>query len=123
MFYLANVVQYYCNHSHIVKELDSIHFLLSYLHLDLFSFIQCKLSTFIWNIFYCRVKSLQTQLAEKDAMIRVFQRSPMIRSSSVHTLSYSPHHSPRPSITSSLSRQFDMPSSIYATIRHVKTGK
>lgn len=69
-----------------------------------------------------KVKSLQTQLAEKDAMIRVFQRSPMIRSSSVHTLSYSPHHSPRPSITSSLSRQFDMPSSIYATIRHVKTG-
>ena len=69
-----------------------------------------------------KVKSLQTQLAEKDAMIRVFQRSPMIRSSSVHTLSYSTHHSPRPSITSSLSRQLDMPSSIYATIRHVKTG-
>jgi hypothetical protein len=56
-------------------------------------------------------------------MIRVFQRSPMIRSSSVHTLSYSTHHSPRPSITSSLSRQLDMPSSIYATVRHVKTGK
>ncbi|CAG2213248.1 unnamed protein product [Mytilus edulis] len=69
-----------------------------------------------------KVKALQTQLAEKDAMIRVFQRSPMMRSSSVHTLSCSPQHSPRPSMTSSLSRQFDMPSSIYATIRHNKTG-
>lgn len=69
-----------------------------------------------------KVKSLQTQLAEKDAMIRVFQRSPMIRSSSVHTLSCSSHHSPRPSVISSLSRPIDMPSSIYATMRHVKTG-
>lgn len=74
------------------------------------------------HIFIYRVKALQTQLAEKDAMIRVFQRSPMMRSSSVHTLSCSPQHSPRPSMTSSLSRQFDMPSSIYATIRHNKTG-
>ncbi|KAK3095196.1 hypothetical protein FSP39_011357 [Pinctada imbricata] len=66
-----------------------------------------------------KVKSLQTELAEKDAMIKVFQRSPMTRSSSVHTLYCTPVHSPRPSplTTASLTRQGKLP-----TIRHVKTG-
>lgn len=69
-----------------------------------------------------KVKSLQTELAEKDAMIRVFQRSgPMTRSSSVHTLSGASSSllSPRPyhHTTCSLTRQGTLP-----TIRHVKTG-
>ncbi|XP_061184323.1 angiomotin-like isoform X2 [Saccostrea echinata] len=69
-----------------------------------------------------KVKSLQTELAEKDAMIRVFQRSgPMTRSSSVHTLSAASSSllSPRPyhHTTCSLTRKGTLP-----TIRHVKTG-
>lgn len=70
-----------------------------------------------------KVKILQTELAEKDAMIRVFQRSgPMTRSSSVHTLSGTTPSllSPRPPYhhtTCSLTRQGTLP-----TIRHVKTG-
>ncbi|XP_056004959.1 angiomotin-like protein 1 isoform X2 [Ostrea edulis] len=69
-----------------------------------------------------KLKSLQTELAEKNAMIRVFQRSgPMTRSSSVHTLSGASSSllSPRPyhHTTCSLTRQGTLP-----TVRHVKTG-
>ncbi|KAJ8310695.1 hypothetical protein KUTeg_012560 [Tegillarca granosa] len=53
-----------------------------------------------------KVRSLETQIAEKDAMIRVFQRSSMTRSSSVHTLYRSPLHSPHPSYISSFSNSF-----------------
>ncbi|XP_060073954.1 angiomotin-like isoform X2 [Ylistrum balloti] len=74
-----------------------------------------------------KVKSLQTQLAEKDAMIRVFQRAPMTRSSSVHTLNYcTPLHSPRPSLIASgtLTRQGSQSdtNSYLPTTRHFKTG-
>ncbi|XP_067669621.1 angiomotin-like isoform X2 [Haliotis asinina] len=73
-----------------------------------------------------RVKSLQTQLTEKEATLKLVQRSPMTRSSSVHTIYCSPLHSPRPSIisTSSLTRQGSQSDSYrdFATIKHVKTG-
>ncbi|XP_033759809.1 angiomotin-like isoform X1 [Pecten maximus] len=76
-----------------------------------------------------KVKSLQTQLAEKDAMIRVFQRAPMTRSSSVHTLNYcTPLHSPRPSLiaTGTLTRQGSQSDNNsyrdFPTTRHFKTG-
>ncbi|OWF55182.1 angiomotin-like isoform X2 [Mizuhopecten yessoensis] len=76
-----------------------------------------------------KVKSLQTQLAEKDAMIRVFQRAPMTRSSSVHTLNYcTPLHSPRPSLiaTGTLTRQGSQSDTNsyrdFPMIRHFKTG-
>ncbi|XP_046369226.2 angiomotin-like isoform X2 [Haliotis rufescens] len=73
-----------------------------------------------------RVKSLQTQLTEKEATLKLVQRSPMTRSSSVHTIYCSPLHSPRPSVisTSSLSRQSSQSDAYrdFATIKHVKTG-
>ncbi|XP_013387912.1 angiomotin [Lingula anatina] len=46
-----------------------------------------------------RVKTLQAQVAEKDAMVRVLQKSAS-RSSSYASLFSSPRHSPRPSVTS-----------------------
>ncbi|KAL5005490.1 hypothetical protein ScPMuIL_018946 [Solemya velum] len=74
-----------------------------------------------------KVKSLQAQIVEKDATIRLMQRSPMTRSSSVHTIHCSPLHSPRPSIIgmSSLAKSNQTDSMTYreiATIRHMKTG-
>ena len=75
----------------------------------------------ITGIFF-RVKSLQSQLSEKDAMLRIYQRSPMTRSSSVHTIYCTPHHSPRPSLiaTGSLSRQSSQDASLF--IKHKKTA-
>lgn len=69
-----------------------------------------------------KVKSLTSQLSEKDAMLRVYQRSPMTRSSSVHTIYCTPHHSPRPSLiaTGSLSRQSSQDASLF--IKHKKTA-
>lgn len=68
-----------------------------------------------------KVRSLETQIAEKDAMIRVFQRSSMTRSSSVHTLYRSPLHSPHPSYISS-SATLPHQSSSSCAIKHIKTG-
>ncbi|KAL4220743.1 angiomotin [Mactra antiquata] len=70
------------------------------------------------------VKSLQTQLNDKEAMLRVYQRSPMTRSSSVHTIYCTPKHSPRPSLvaTGSLSRQHSQEVSAFLEIKHKKTG-
>lgn len=70
------------------------------------------------------VKSLQSQLAEKESMLRVYQRSPMTRSSSVHSIYCTPHHSPRPSLiaTGSLSRQSSSDAALLLEIRHKKTG-
>lgn len=69
-----------------------------------------------------QVKSLTSQLSEKEAMLRVYQRSPMTRSSSVHTIYCTPHHSPRPSLiaTGSLSRQGSQDTSLF--IKHKKTA-
>ena len=55
-------------------------------------------------------------------MLRVYQRSPMTRSSSVHTIYCTPHHSPRPSLiaTGSLSRQGSQDASLF--IKHKKTA-
>ncbi|XP_052783867.1 angiomotin-like protein 1 isoform X2 [Mya arenaria] len=71
-----------------------------------------------------RVKSLQSQLSEKEAMLRVYQRSPMTRSSSVHTIYCPPHHSPRPSLVASgsLSRQGSQDAGALLEVRHKKTG-
>ncbi|KAH3870548.1 uncharacterized protein LOC127868309 isoform X2 [Dreissena polymorpha] len=70
------------------------------------------------------VKSLQSQLSEKEAILRVYQRSPMTRSSSVHTIYCTPHHSPRPSLvaTGSLSRQGSHDPSNFLEVCHKKTG-
>lgn len=91
-----------------------------------------------------KVKQLQTQVVEKEAMLKVFQRSPlaMARSSSLHalchshpssgSLSHSTAHSPRPSLISS-APGIGATSAIYggrggagksvaSTIRHMKTG-
>lgn len=69
-----------------------------------------------------QVKSLTSQLSEKEAMLRLYQRSPMTRSSSVHTIYCTPHHSPRPSLiaTGSLSRQASQDTSLF--IKHKKTA-
>ena len=74
------------------------------------------------SYFNFRVKSLTSQLSEKEAMLRVYQRSPMTRSSSVHTIYCTPHHSPRPSLiaTGSLSRQGSQDASLF--IKHKKTA-
>ncbi|BFZ00875.1 hypothetical protein BsWGS_03913 [Bradybaena similaris] len=80
-----------------------------------------------------KVKQLQSQLAEKEAMVKVFQRSPlaMARSSSLHALCHSPLHSPHASLISQYgylgSSQVSESASSgnyreYATIRHVKSG-
>ncbi|KAK3788410.1 hypothetical protein RRG08_012587 [Elysia crispata] len=94
-----------------------------------------------------RVKQLQTQVVEKEAMLKVFQRSPlaMARSSSLHALchhapttplSHSAAHSPRPSLISSTSasgsgwpstmsgtyRGGTGENTLASTIRHMKTG-
>ncbi|GFR85057.1 angiomotin [Elysia marginata] len=92
-----------------------------------------------------KVKQLQTQVVEKEAMLKVFQRSPlaMARSSSLHALchhasSHSTVHSPRPSLISSSStsgigwtsttsgtysvRGGAGESTMASTIRHMKTG-
>lgn len=51
---------------------------------------------------FCRLKTLQAQLAEKDAMLKVLQRhSSLSRTSSVSSLFASPLHSPRTSLMSS----------------------
>ena len=81
----------------------------------------------IYNItkYFSRVKSLQSQLSEKEAMLRVYQRSPMTRSSSVHTIYCTPHHSPRPSLiaTGSLGRPTSQDAtSMLLEVRHKKTG-
>jgi len=70
------------------------------------------------------VKSLQSQLKEKDTMLRVYQRSPMTRSSSVHSIYCTPHHSPRPSLvgTGSLSRQTSQDVASLLAVKHKKTG-
>ena len=76
-----------------------------------------------------RVKSVQTQLAQKEGMVKVFQRSPMARSSSVHTIYCSPLHSPRPSImAASLSHQSSLSDTTsykdyMSSVKHVKSGK
>ena len=82
-----------------------------------------------------RVKWLQTQLTEKEAMVKVYQRAPpsLPRSSSVHAICCSPHHSPRPSLIASTA--YTRPSGPvssssvatgsycdFVSIRHVKTG-
>lgn len=82
-----------------------------------------------------RVKWLQAQLTEKEAMVKVYQRAPptLPRSSSVHAICCSPHHSPRPSLIASTA--YTRPSAPTSTsgatsgsycdfvnIRHVKTG-
>ena len=80
-------------------------------------------------MFY-RVKQLQTQLVEKEAMVKVFQRSPLSlgRSSSLHALCHTSLHSPRPSLISSHTWQSNKPFDNSSTqkeasvIRHVKTG-
>ncbi|XP_055868443.1 angiomotin-like isoform X1 [Biomphalaria glabrata] len=82
-----------------------------------------------------KVRQLQTQLVEKDALLKIFQRAPlaMARSSSLHALCHSPLHSPRPSLLSShcwpgsnQSAECSTTSSStyreYSTIRHMKTG-
>ncbi|XP_041358557.1 angiomotin-like isoform X2 [Gigantopelta aegis] len=75
-----------------------------------------------------RVKSLQTQLAQTEGIVKVFQHSPMTRSSSVHTIYCSPLHSPRPSImaASSLSHQTSLSDTTsykdYSSVKHVKSG-
>ncbi|KAK3590009.1 hypothetical protein CHS0354_035039 [Potamilus streckersoni] len=75
-----------------------------------------------------KVKTLQTQLSEKEAMLRIVQRSPMTRSSSVHTLYSSPLHSPRPSLiagtSGTLSQQnsSQLDSGTQREFRHTKTG-
>ncbi|XP_059173003.1 angiomotin-like protein 1 [Physella acuta] len=74
-----------------------------------------------------RVKQLESQLVEKDAILKVFQRAPlaMARSSSLHALCHSPLHSPRPSLLSSHAWAGNIESSSYpnyATTRHIKTG-
>lgn len=70
------------------------------------------------------VKSLQSQLSKKEAMLRVYQRSPMTRSSSVHTIYCTPKHSPRPSLiaTGSLNRQHSQEASTLLDVKHKKTG-
>jgi hypothetical protein len=72
---------------------------------------------------YCyRVKQLQTQLGEKEAMIKVYQRAApaaLPRSSSVHAICCSPHHSPRPSLIASTTYSRTPPA---YSIKHVKTG-
>ena len=87
--------------------------------LGLILFINVLIFTFL-SIF--RVKSLSSQLSEKEAMLRLYQRSPMTRSSSVHTIYCTPHHSPRPSLiaTGSLSRQGSQDTSLF--IKHKKTA-
>ena len=87
--------------------------------LGLVLFIDVLIFTFL-SIF--RVKSLSSQLSEKEAMLRLYQRSPMTRSSSVHTIYCTPHHSPRPSLiaTGSLSRQGSQDTSLF--IKHKKTA-
>ncbi|XP_076453945.1 uncharacterized protein LOC143289041 isoform X2 [Babylonia areolata] len=78
-----------------------------------------------------RVKWLQAQLTEKEAMVKVYQRAPpsLPRSSSVHAICCSPHHSPRPSLIATTA--YTRPSAPTTTtgsycdfvnIRHVKTG-
>ncbi|ESO82130.1 hypothetical protein LOTGIDRAFT_237125 [Lottia gigantea] len=70
------------------------------------------------------VRTLQSQLSEKEAMVKVYQRSPLTRSSSVQMLYCSPLHSPRPSILSpsSLTSHQASHSDSSSYIRHVKTG-
>ena len=57
-------------------------------------------------------------------MLRMYQRSPMTRSSSVHTIYCTPKHSPRPSLvaTGSLSRQQSQEVSALFDVKHKKTG-
>ncbi|CAL1530310.1 unnamed protein product [Lymnaea stagnalis] len=82
-----------------------------------------------------KVKQLQSQLVEKEAILKVFQRAPlaMARSSSLHALCHSPLHSPRPSLLSShawpgTGQSVESSASTsasyrdFATIRHMKTG-
>ena len=59
---------------------------------------------------FFRVKTLQAQLAERDAMIAVMQKhSSMSRASSISSLLYSPVHSPRPSLSASLTSSSSAP--------------
>lgn len=80
-----------------------------------------------------KVKWLQTQLQEKEAMVKVYQRAPTLpRSSSVHAICCSPLHSPRPSLIATTA--YTRPSGgatcsattgsycDFVTIKHVKTG-
>ncbi|XP_050388338.1 angiomotin isoform X2 [Patella vulgata] len=71
-----------------------------------------------------RVQTLQSQLSEKEAMVKVYQRSPLTRSSSVQMLCCSPLHSPRPSLlaTPNLSSHQSSHSDSSSYARHVKTG-
>lgn len=81
-----------------------------------------------------KVKWLQTQLSEKEAMVKVYQRAPptLPRSSSVHAICCSPLHSPRPSLiaTTAYTRSSGGAASSagtgsycdFVTIKHVKTG-
>lgn len=79
-----------------------------------------------------KVKGLQKQLTEKEAMVKMYQRTPasLPRSSSVHTLSCSPLHSPRPSLiaTTALTRPLTSTTASgssngdFVHARHVKTG-
>lgn len=64
-----------------------------------------------------KVKQLQTQLAEKEAMVKVFQSSPhtLSRSSSLHALC----HTPRPSLIGPTKPPVLKKS---GAIRHMKTG-
>ena len=50
-----------------------------------------------------RVKTIQAQLCEKDAMIKVLQKHSLSRAGSLSSLLCSPIHSPRPSITTPMS--------------------
>ncbi|CAH1781084.1 unnamed protein product [Owenia fusiformis] len=50
-----------------------------------------------------KIKTLQAQMAEKDAMIRVLQKHTLNRSTSVSSLFGSPVHTPTPSMTSQVS--------------------
>ncbi|KAK6167096.1 hypothetical protein SNE40_021200 [Patella caerulea] len=71
-----------------------------------------------------RVRTLQSQLSEKEAMVKIYQRSPLTRSSSVQMLCCSPLHSPRPSLlaTHNLSSHQSSHSDSSSYTRHVKTG-
>lgn len=100
----------------------------------LFGWEDCVCPHFYWNYCcYCRVKGLQKQLTEKEAMVKMYQRTPasLPRSSSVHTLSCSPLHSPRPSLiaTTALTRPLTSTTASgssngdFVHARHVKTGK
>lgn len=80
-----------------------------------------------------KVKQLQTQLTEKEAMIKLYQRATpaaLPRSSSVHAICCSTHHSPRPSLIASTayarpltqSTSCATASGSYYNTRHIKTG-